>query len=336
MTETIFAFDKHNYVECQSAYQGPNNQDYYLGDYSIEGGAFVDVRADKQNIGSCSIALLRSRSRLFFRRALSHIRQDGVDVTVLWFVRRGRLHISHQRGHSIAGPGDFAITKSSTPFTIECLTDDTGRHEVFHVILPTHVFRRFIIDDLRTGFCVGAHGDEFAAAQHILRDLYEREFSASVSEHMMESALMLMAEVLRGHDAGAVRLRLSDQRLADVLKYIDVHLSDPKLSVATVAEGCGISERYLSLLLQRNGTPFASLVWDKRLKIASNWLTSRDSQQLSISEIAYGVGFKSPAHFSRMFKRVFKLSPREYRAANPHPVAGKPTSRVASSVCTLQ
>jgi AraC-like DNA-binding protein len=27
------------------------------------------------------------------------------------------------------------------------------------------------------------------------------------------------------------------------------------------------------------------------------------------------VGFKSPAHFSRMFKRVFNKGPREFRAA---------------------
>jgi AraC-like DNA-binding protein len=32
------------------------------------------------------------------------------------------------------------------------------------------------------------------------------------------------------------------------------------------------------------------------------------------------MGFKSPAHFSRMFKRVFKLNPREYRANPPQPV----------------
>jgi AraC-like DNA-binding protein len=32
-----------------------------------------------------------------------------------------------------------------------------------------------------------------------------------------------------------------------------------------------------------------------------------------VSEIAYRVGFKSAAHFSRMFKQKFKVSPRQYR-----------------------
>jgi AraC-like DNA-binding protein len=46
---------------------------------------------------------------------------------------------------------------------------------------------------------------------------------------------------------------------------------------------------------------------------------------VSISEIAYSVGFKSPAHFSRMFKRVFDMNPREYRAANPQEPMRRPT-----------
>jgi AraC-like DNA-binding protein len=35
---------------------------------------------------------------------------------------------------------------------------------------------------------------------------------------------------------------------------------------------------------------------------------------LSISKVAYGMGFKSLAHFSRKFKAVFNVSPSEYRS----------------------
>jgi AraC-like DNA-binding protein len=80
-----------------------------------------------------------------------------------------------------------------------------------------------------------------------------------------------------------------------------------------VAKGCGISPRYLSFLLRLKGTSFSELVWEQRLEKARNWLSSSDPRDISISEIAYGVGFKSPAHFSRMFKRVFKVNPREFR-----------------------
>lgn len=94
MTETLFVFDKANYQECQNAYRGEKNQEYYLGDYTIEAGSVIDVRAEKKAVGSCSIIRLKSRTRLSFRRSLAHIREDATDVTVLWFVKRGRLSIS--------------------------------------------------------------------------------------------------------------------------------------------------------------------------------------------------------------------------------------------------
>ena len=47
MSETLFQFDTCNYRECQSRFRGANDREYYLGDYSIEAGAEVDVRADK-------------------------------------------------------------------------------------------------------------------------------------------------------------------------------------------------------------------------------------------------------------------------------------------------
>jgi len=81
-----------------------------------------------------------------------------------------------------------------------------------------------------------------------------------------------------------------------------------------VAEACGISSRYLSFLLKQHGTPFSKLVWNNRLQAAERWLSSTTPGDISIAEIAFRVGYKSPAHFSRMFKREYKKGPREYRA----------------------
>lgn len=318
--ETLFAFDKHNYLNCQSAFRGPYNREYYTGDYSIEGGSVVDVRAERKAVGSCSIIRLRSRSRLFFQRSWSHIREDTTDVAVLWFVKRGCLRLAHAGGKSEAHPGDFMVTQSMTPFSLKCETDEEGRHEVLHVIVPAHVLRRFVAHEVRTGLCVPAGSRKFAIAERLLTDLFEDtgEIQEHVAQMLIDTALSLLSEAIRDHQPVAPqRQTLTDKRLSDVLRYIELHLSDPKLSLATVAKGCGISRRYLSLLLKLNGTPFSTLIWDKRLKMAGQWLSTSQPGEASISEIAYRVGFKSAAHFSRMFKREFELSPREYRTAAP-------------------
>ena len=318
MTETLFVFDERNYQNCQNAFRGAKNQEYYLGDYSIEAGSVIDVRADKKAVGSCSIIRLRSKTRLTFRRSWYHIREDATDVTVLWFVKRGRLCVSHQAGHTVAKAGDFVITKSMVPFFMECQTDEDSMHEVLHVIIPTHVLRRFIPQEVRPGFLVSAVGREFTIAEHILTDIFEDtgELAEHTAQLLVDSALAVLSEAIKDRDTCApARQTVSDKRLQDVLRFIEIHLSDPKLSIATVAKGCGISPRYLSFLLKLHGTPFSTLVWEKRLKMASGWLSQSKRSDISISEIAYRVGFKSPAHFSRMFKRVYSMSPCEYRGS---------------------
>lgn len=318
MTETLFVFDKGNYRECQNTYRGEKNQEYYLGDYVIEAGSVIDVRADRKAVGSCSIIRLRSRTRLSFRRSWSHIREDATDVAVLWFVKRGALRISHQSGQSVATAGDFAITKSMTPFYIECQPDDESVHEVLHVIVPAHVFRRFVPHEIKAGFTLPGKRREFGVAERILLDVFEGEgeLRDSVEQLLLDSALAVVADAIRDSASAApVRQSLPDIRLQDALRYIDVHLSDPGLTIAMVAEANDISPRYLSFLLKQNGTPFSELIWDKRMDIASRWLASTRPGDISIAQVAFRVGFKSPAHFSRMFKRVFNKGPREYRAA---------------------
>lgn len=317
MAETLFAFDNHNYTECQTAYRGTNNQEYYLGEYSIEAGSAVDVRADKKTIGACSVIRMRSNTRQNFRRTWHHIREDGTDVVVLWFVKSGELRISHPGGASIARAGDFAISRSMTPFSIECDVDTRAGHEVLHVLVPTHLFRRYIAQDVATGFATAARGAGFEIAQTIVNRLLEdvSDISEGTAEQLLDAALAALADAIKGSDRLVQeRTSIADRRLQDVLRYIETHLSDSTLNTATVARACGISPRYMSLLLKQNGLSFKELVWDKRLKIAARWLDSTKPSEITIAEVAFRVGFKSPAHFSRMFKRVYRKGPRDYRA----------------------
>lgn len=52
------------------------------------------------------------------------------------------------------------------------------------------------------------------------------------------------------------------------------------------------------------------LLWEYRLDQAAQWLTETDAK---VSEIAYGVGFKSVPHFSAKFSERFGASPTAYR-----------------------
>ncbi|PNU05018.1 helix-turn-helix domain-containing protein [Novosphingobium guangzhouense] len=317
MAETLFSFDKRNYRDCQTLFRGTRGQEYYHGDFWIEDGSTtIDVRSERKAVGAISIIRQRSAANLFFRRSRQHIREDATDLSVLWFVKRGELAVSNQCGGKVARAGDFIITRSMSPFFMECRTGDDGTHEVLHVTVPTHILRGFVRQDFSTGLFMAMERAELALAETLLTEVFtdDGRIGEASARLLVDTALGLIGNAIRAsEDMAPPRQSIADRRLEDVLRFIEVHLSDPQLSTAMVAKGCGISPRYLSFLLRLRDTSFSELVWEQRLAKAKAWLSASDPRDISISEIAYGVGFKSPAHFSRMFKRVFGANPREYR-----------------------
>lgn len=320
MAETLFALDRRNVHEGQNVFRGERAQEYYRGDFWVEDAPTVDVRSERRAVGAVSIIRQRSASNLFFRRSRQHIREDATDLSILWFVRRGEFAFSNQCGAKVVGEGDFVITRSMEPFLIECRTDPAGLSEVLHVTVPTHMLRGHVTQDCSGALVVAdvrARGvPELTIAEKLLSDVFtdDGQLCESSARLLVDTAFGLIGQAVRTlEEPRPARQSIAERRLEDVLRYIEVHLSDPQLSTAMVAKGCGISPRYLSFLLRLRETSFSGLVWEQRLAKARDWLTSSDPRDISISEIAYGVGFKSPAHFSRMFKRVFGANPREYR-----------------------
>ena len=316
MTEMLFHFDAHNVDECQMSYRGPKNQEYYLGDYSIDAGSFVDVKAERLNIGGVSVVRNQSNARQSFRRTQTHIRQDATDITVFWFVSRGHITFSHQSEAAEVGKGDMLITKSLTPFFMDHQTDDASEYEVYQVIVPTHALKGVLADDVLSGVVLPASTPEIILVKQIVTYLFEANVSSSTSGHqpLIDSALGLLGRALgKCEYALPTKKSISDDRFYDIERFINAHISNPNLNMEMVSEGCGISLRYTFHLLKSRGQPFSSLVWGRRLKMAANLIGSFGSSEMLISEIAYRTGFKSAAHFSRLFKRTYKLSPSEYR-----------------------
>src|SRR5579862_4701028 len=255
MSETLFAYNQHNYRQCQQSYRGAEHQEYYFGHYSIESGPVIDVRAERQVAGACSIIRLRSRNRLFFRRSWWHIQADATDVAVLWFVKRGGLRISYQNGQSLVKAGNFTITHSMTPFFMECQTDAGLLLEVLHVVIPTHLLRRFISAEIPTPICTTADAPELSIAERMLTDVFEDKgrMSEQTSALLIDGALSLLHDALADQHPRRPRKTLKDKRLDAVMRFIEIHFCDANLSLGKAAKALGISTRYLSLLLANRG-----------------------------------------------------------------------------------
>ena len=108
------------------------------------------------------------------------------------------------------------------------------------------------------------------------------------------------------------RYEKEDQFITQLQSFIDANLQDEDLSVSSLISELGLSERPLQKKLKAltGMSPVSYILWYRIEKAKELLLDS----QYNISEIAYTVGFKSPAYFTRVFTKSHRCSPSSWRA----------------------
>jgi two-component system, response regulator YesN len=146
-----------------------------------------------------------------------------------------------------------------------------------------------------------------------MEDYYMKIFSEilynRVLYRIVQEMLLFLYELLDRSKIGEIFSK------KDVIErgihYIETHYDDPDLTLENVAEAVGRSTSYYShLLRKKQGMSFRQFLANKRIIEAKQLLTST---QLSVKEIASQVGFRNPSYFTRLFKEITTMAPREYR-----------------------
>ena len=104
--------------------------------------------------------------------------------------------------------------------------------------------------------------------------------------------------------------------VTNVKKYINEHIEE-KLTLNKVAREFNISPNYLSVLFSKNNDiGFSDYINQSKIEAAKKMMNGGDYK---IYEISDRLGFESAFYFSRVFKKVTGLSPRDYMNQNPQP-----------------
>ena len=157
------------------------------------------------------------------------------------------------------------------------------------------------------------HPDDLASFTSILTDLYDLASSSDyirdmrINEKLGTLLTLLMEQSWHPESVTVSRKRME---LAAVKEYLDEHYTE-KIALDYLSEHFFINKFYLSKIFKETyGTTVNNYLISKRITRAKQLLRFTD---MTVDEVGVAVGMGDANYFSRMFRKVEGISPREYR-----------------------
>lgn len=150
------------------------------------------------------------------------------------------------------------------------------------------------------------------AFEALANDSYGFEFT--VRENLSRICFFLYGKFEPQIDTKSSFLKQDHIRIRKMLNYIHKHFSD-NMSLVEISGAADISKRECLRCFQKTlqVSPIQYLLKYRVMRGAEMLLANPTS---SISEIATYCGFDSPSNFTKIFKRFYRCTPREYRNIN--------------------
>jgi AraC-like DNA-binding protein len=251
------------------------------------------------------------------RRTHEHIKAAPEPQYVLIFQVAGRS-VFRQEGADQAelAAGDFVISSAQQPYR---WTFDAGDSAVFSlrfpqafIDVPDHALSLVTARALSSREGFGKHLAPFVTSVVQDADLVSGPAGGRLARNLIDLFATGLVDMLqRDQPARPVPM------FAQVTEYIAENLADPDLDASSISRAKHISTRYLQAIFQEQGTRVTDWIRDRRMAGARRDLADPALREASIADIAIRWGYQDPGYFSRLFRREFGESPREWRARAP-------------------
>ena len=230
-----------------------------------------------------------------------------------YFTTKGTYSITIDGKEYLARPGSWFFIPAGVPHRYHNFSDQPmAKHWVHFDIYPsTNLFL-----PLNMAYCVDA--EHAPKVWELFEELSRIGDSKNLTDRLKVKAILLnlIAEYL--NLAGKEKVEVyseKDEELRNVLSYINENFKR-NLTTNELAAICHMHPTHFirAFKLKMAQTPH-QYVMDIRMGYARQLL---DESELSIVEISEEIGFYDIAHFSKVFKRHFSMSPSEYRKTLPN------------------
>lgn len=200
---------------------------------------------------------------------------------------------------------NFLIRRSTFNDTfLEVLSEENILSAFFTKILYTKNYNNYIIfrtnnnPDIKKILC-----------EMIIEDVENKKYSNKILDNQI---MILFANLLR-NDINKVELpqelQKTNKQLASIISYIQGNYKT--ITLDDLSKEFHFSIPYLSKLIKTTtGHTFKEMIQTLKLNKAIELLSSTD---LRIRDISDAIGYENDTHFIRTFKKVYSISPNQYR-----------------------
>lgn len=246
------------------------------------------------------------------RRTPAVIRRSDPGLVKVGVQLRGRGVVVQREREAVLEPGDFAVYDTSEPYALH-FNDEFA---MFVMMFPRESLK-IRPNDLAHVSALRIKGDDGVGSfvSPFLTNLRKGLSGGfSPSSRMFEDGVLDLVSAALDERAPHESQASGAVLLAGAQSFIESNLHDPDLNTSTVAADRHISPRYLQKLFEADGG-VAAWIRSRRLEHCRRDLEDPRLACDSIGTISARYGLVDSAHFSRVFKEAYGISPRQVRSA---------------------
>jgi xylan 1,4-beta-xylosidase len=244
------------------------------------------------------------------------------EETEILFILKGSIEIMIDKQGTILNVGDIFLVNRNEIHFIRSLDQQEGTHLLI-LQFNLQQFRRFGVETgvmrfrLNSGDHDLAREKEYDRIRTLLASLMkvvinrEEPQRLLVERHLLDLLIILTSRFSMPEQSDDMHVREDDQRLLEILKYINAQSADSSLSLNQIAERFFLTPPYLSTYFKTNmGISVKKFIENIRLNKSLRPLKLTDR---TIVEIALEYGFPDAKSYYRVFREVLGTTPTVFR-----------------------